>query len=256
VKNVRVVDEGISSVTLEWDASGDDGRKGEPYAYLVRTSNRGVVTEDGWNRSRRARFRYLPEQTPGRLRAEVTGLPLTSKGHVTVRAMDDVGNLGAFSVSAPFNTRALETLATNGADSLDGVVKTGTWGLQATTGGGTAFSDSPDGNYADYEDSHLELPPQSIPGKYALLTFRHLCSLEDGYDFGLVEVSVDGGLSWESVLKVTGEAENWKEERVELSPWLKEGPGEVRVRFRLKSDFSENRDGWMVDDVAWLGPVD
>ncbi|MCC6356453.1 MAG: immune inhibitor A, partial [Verrucomicrobiae bacterium] len=82
------------------------------------------------------------------------------------------------------------------------------------------------------------------------LGFYHRYSLEDGYDFGRVEISTDGGSTWAPLpgAEFTGGLANFEREQFDLSPYI--GVTGFRVRFRLQTDDSVTRDGWYVDDMV------
>jgi len=248
VKNVTVVEAGLSSLVLEWDSVGDDGMNGTAAAFEIRTGRRGVLTEEGWQRSRKETFTLTAASAPGRVRAEVSGLAIGSSGQITVRASDNVGNLGGFSASVPYAVKELRTLSMNNADSLDGATPTNTWGLEKDAGN-SVFSDSPGARYTNGSDSSLTFAAQRIDGRYAVLSYRSKAQLEDTYDFGYTEISTDDGQTWTTVASVTGEENTWGNALVDLSPYLKGSVNSVQLRFRLKSDFSEVRNGWKIDDV-------
>jgi hypothetical protein len=90
------------------------------------------------------------------------------------------------------------------------------------------------------------------------MTFWHTYSLESGWDFGLVEVSLDGGETWESPLVAysgdtdSGDAQlTWTQETLGLD-LLAHRPN-ARIRFRLVSDPSITYGGWYIDDVEIFG---
>lgn len=87
--------------------------------------------------------------------------------------------------------------------------------------------------------------------------------IEDGWDYGYVEVSADGGRTW-NILEglhtsdedvsgnaygpgYTGRSRDWKRESVDLTPFA---GGPVLVRFEYVTDDAVYRDGFMVGDVS------
>ena len=87
--------------------------------------------------------------------------------------------------------------------------------------------------------------------------------IEDGWDYGYVEVSDDGGRSW-TILNgrhtsdsdvsgnaygpgYTGRSRDWKRESIDLTPFV---GGPVLVRFEYVTDDAVYRDGFMVADVS------
>ncbi|PZN08214.1 MAG: serine hydrolase [Bacillota bacterium] len=107
----------------------------------------------------------------------------------------------------------------------------------------------------------------------ATLRFHTWFDLEEGFDFGYVEISLDGGQHWEPLrgrLKVppstgagaiggasvavegvlTGSsAGRWLEAELDLPP----ARGWVTLRFRYVTDASVNGRGWYVDEVVVVG---
>ena len=81
-----------------------------------------------------------------------------------------------------------------------------------------------------------------------VLSFWERCELEVNKDYGYVEVSVDGGSTWQGIYFANGYHETWREERVDLSAYATEP--EVWIRFRLTTNASGQYDGWWIDDVA------
>jgi hypothetical protein len=128
----------------------------------------------------------------------------------------------------------------------------GTWGLTAAAAASpvNSMTDSPGAFYANNTDAAstlavaVDLSAQPRP----VLAFLHRYSLEQGFDFGRVEVSTNGGASWSApVATWTGEKNAFGAEQLDLSAYA--SSGSFKVRFRLSSDGSVVRDGWYVDDV-------
>jgi hypothetical protein len=128
----------------------------------------------------------------------------------------------------------------------------GTWGLTAAAAASpvNSMTDSPGAFYANNTDAAstlavaVDLSAQPRP----VLAFSHRYSLEQGFDFGRVEVSTNGGASWSApVATWTGEKNAFGAEQLDLSAYA--SSGSFKVRFRLSSDGSVVRDGWYVDDV-------
>jgi hypothetical protein len=111
--------------------------------------------------------------------------------------------------------------------------------------------------------------PVLLNGDVAELRYLARWDIQGGYDFALVEVSVDTGRSWSplpgrytrpssgwegSVQKPGGTGYDrtrvdWVEEVCDLSPFLDRA---VLLRFRLESDAYDERDGMYVDDIRIL----
>ena len=104
-----------------------------------------------------------------------------------------------------------------------------------------------------------------VPSGSPALTFDANWSLEDGFDYGYVQVSTDGGESYESILcsdQVEGEAPFGPAYNGESGAFLNEScdlsafAGQtVVIAFRIVTDSSVFFDGFWVDDVAVDGTV-
>lgn len=128
----------------------------------------------------------------------------------------------------------------------------GNWGLTADTYHSSHYcwADSPGGNYSGGVNSSLTsrtfvLPDDGSP----VLSFWHRYALEEGYDFGYVEISTDGGSDWTTLASYTGAALDWYNAVVDLSGYS----GYAQIRFRLETDFNVVYDGWYIDDISIIG---
>lgn len=100
----------------------------------------------------------------------------------------------------------------------------------------------------------------------ATLTFKTLYDIEEGWDFGFVQVSTDGGATWTSlagphttdqtdpscyfiaeVPGYTGTSDGWIDEAVDLSAYA--GQSSVLLRFRYETDPASLGMGWYLDDI-------
>ncbi|MDQ2806671.1 MAG: immune inhibitor A, partial [Chloroflexota bacterium] len=105
--------------------------------------------------------------------------------------------------------------------------------------------------------------------KTATLTYAAWYDVEDGYDYGYVELSSDGGQTWTTLAAPGTTAANpngnnlghgytahsgggsdssvWVQERVDLSPYAGKA---VQLRFQYVTDDGYNADGFALDDIA------
>lgn len=113
----------------------------------------------------------------------------------------------------------------------------------------TSWHDSPGGNYSNNANTSLVSPSLDLSGMTDVyLVFWHMYSLELWEDYGYVEISTDGGSSWESTAldDFTGSG-GWSEERIHIpDSYLTDN---VKIRFRLDTDWLIRYDGWYIDDV-------
>jgi len=123
------------------------------------------------------------------------------------------------------------------------------WGVTTDQvhGGANSLTDSPGGAYQNSVDKKAAVPINLLGGNRPLLSFWHRYNLEEGKDYGYVEVSKDDGASWQCLFFVTGNsAAKWLQAQIDLSPYANK---EIRLRFRIVSDGSGVFDGWYIDDV-------
>ncbi|MBY0148106.1 choice-of-anchor J domain-containing protein [Neobacillus niacini] len=101
----------------------------------------------------------------------------------------------------------------------------------------------------------------------ATLKFDNLIDIEEQWDFGMVQVSTDGGETWnslenentrsdvveegypkikENVPGFTGTYEDWQEETFDLGKYAGQ---KVLVAFRYLTDWGSNESGWFIDNI-------
>ena len=104
------------------------------------------------------------------------------------------------------------------------------------------------GEYENYAEWNLTSPPIDLRGiSSAELSFWHKYSIEEDYDHGYVEISIDGGESWATLKSFTGEQLYWSQVKLDISTFT---GSEILLRFRLESDSSVTYDGWWIDDIV------
>ena len=147
-----------------------------------------------------------------------------------------------------------DLLFTDGFESGSGNWS-GDWGISQVTShlGNYSFTESPTGNYPNNANLIATLNQPIMLGPYfgAYLQFYHAYWIENGFDFGHIEVSIDGGNTWTEVATYTGTQSQWTFESIDLSAFC--GLNDVRIRFRLTSDGAVTEDGWYIDDVKIVG---
>jgi hypothetical protein len=132
---------------------------------------------------------------------------------------------------------------------IDGWTLTGDWQVQDGVGteGSAALVDS-DSNYLPNTDSHAVFSVNLNGMTWPVLTFSDQYDLA-GNSYGRVEISTDGTTWSESgfVYGVTGTRIDWRENKIDLSPWKDQE--RVFIRFRLMTD-SNIADGWKIDNLS------
>ncbi len=179
-------------------------------------------------------------------------LTATSPGH----AAQSVANVVAIDEQTTTTDFALPYLLTRFADDGEhgnpGWTAQSPWALstEAAASPTHAWSDSPGGNYGNGVNTALTSPTWDLSGlENATLSWRQIYDLENGWDFGHVEISTNGGTSWSEVRSVNGQGHDSAWEEVSLSLPALDGVAAARLRFRLTSDGSQVFDGWHVDDI-------
>jgi hypothetical protein len=106
------------------------------------------------------------------------------------------------------------------------------------------------GTYPNNMNASLYMPAFIATGQ-CTLSFYDWVDLEANYDYGYIEVSINGG-SWTQLGdRRNGGIQNWQ--RVERV--VSANPGDtIKIRFRATSDGSVAYNGWYIDSLK-LGPV-
>jgi carboxypeptidase T len=115
-----------------------------------------------------------------------------------------------------------------------------------------SWTDSPGGSYPNNQDASLISQPYDL-SEYGgvILNYWQICNTETDYDYCQVEVSTDGGASWQVSASFDGLGTQWEEINLEMPE--ADGHSDVQIRFRLVSDGSIVKDGWHVDDIRLKG---
>ncbi len=127
----------------------------------------------------------------------------------------------------------------------------------------SSMTESPDGNYMDNQYSQLELADQIVLPETDEITLRFWSrwEIEPSYDYCLLEVTTDGGQSWEALCgRYTrlgssdqregiplwdGVQDTWVQESIDLSSYSGQ---EISLRFTFASDGFVTGDGFYFDD--------
>ncbi|MCK5077889.1 MAG: hypothetical protein KAR38_16015, partial [Calditrichia bacterium] len=103
-----------------------------------------------------------------------------------------------------FIVSSVETIyfADNAENGMENWTADSPWGITSAEyyEGGHSFTDSPTGEYADYSDISLTssvIDLQNVPG--AALCYQTKWDIESRYDFAVVEISTNGGSSWNNL---------------------------------------------------------
>lgn len=128
------------------------------------------------------------------------------------------------------------------------------WSLSAEdySSPGTAWSDSPGGNYGTNRNVSLTSPILDLSEIADVqLRFAQHYQTESGWDYCYLEYSTDGGSTWSTKASFDGDSGGWVEAVYEMPEF--DGQAEAMIRFRLTSDVAVEDNGWHVDDVVIRG---
>lgn len=130
-----------------------------------------------------------------------------------------------------------------------------------------SITDSPDSDYADNDESWIELTETVDLGDYdiAFLSFWTKWDIESGWDYAQVMASTDDGNTWTPLCGEYSHAGNnnqdfdqpiydgtqseWVNELISLDDYVEE---EIKIAFRLVTDQNVSEDGFYFDDLKIL----
>lgn len=154
------------------------------------------------------------------------------------------------------------------ANAMSQWTPTGTWGLATNkyVSAPTSFTDSPSGNYVANSNTTLllinNIDLTNILG--ARLEFDTQWEIETDWDYGQIHISSNNGSTWTPLAGnytnagtgsfqpngeplYDGTQTTWVKESIDLSSYTGK---QIKLRFMLKSDGSQQRDGWYIDNVT------
>ncbi|MEH7253235.1 peptidase M6 [Neobacillus niacini] len=123
------------------------------------------------------------------------------------------------------------------------------------------------GNEGDEADNAIILEADLSSVSKATLNFDNYLDIEEQWDFGVVQVSTDGGQTWKSLANdntrsdvveegypkikenlpgFSGNSKAWQEESFDLSEYAGQ---KVLVSFRYLTDWGHTDSGWFIDNI-------
>ncbi|MFC4321826.1 M6 family metallopeptidase [Litchfieldia salsa] len=123
------------------------------------------------------------------------------------------------------------------------------------------------GNNGDEADNALIFEADLTAVENATLNFDNFIDIEEQWDFGVVQVSTDGGSTWTSLANentrsdvveegypkikenlpgFTGHYDEWQTETFDLSEYAGQN---ILVSFRYLTDWGYNDSGWFIDNI-------
>ncbi len=124
----------------------------------------------------------------------------------------------------------------------------GSWALTGTTAHspGSSLTDTPGG---DYNNNSATAAILNGTWQASRVGFWTRYSIEQGWDYGYVQVAADGG-PWTTVKSFTGQQNTWVYEELDLGAYAGQN---LALRFALETDTYVVDDGWYIDDVILYG---
>lgn len=123
------------------------------------------------------------------------------------------------------------------------------------------------GNLGHEIDNQIILEADLTEVSTATLQFDNFIDIEEGWDFGMVQVSTDGGDTWSSLENentrydivddgypaileqlpgFTGYYDSWKKESFDLTAYTGQ---KILINFRYMTDWGYNDSGWFIDNI-------
>ncbi len=238
------------SLKIRFNGSGDDGLVGQASSYDIRISP-SPINAGNFNTATSVNASIPPVNAGVPINYEIGGINPGTSVYVGIVAVDNLGNRSNLLAGGPFSTKPART---DGAEGTSWFSPTaGPW--QMTTEqpqtGARSWSDSPGGNYVNGANVSLTSRAIGVAGS-ATLTYFVKYDLESNYDYLYCDISVNGGVAWNQVSRVTGNSGGWKLMSLPLpaQPVPATSTSPIRVRFRMTSDSSVVKDGVYIDNLS------
>ncbi|MEX2118184.1 MAG: S8 family serine peptidase [Pirellulales bacterium] len=265
ISGLSAVESGMTSVTLTWTATGDDGAEGTAASYDVRYST-APITDANWESATRAPGAPKPKAAGTTETFAVSGLNPNQTYYFAIRALDNVGNASPLSNALQASTQPATVLYEDDMESgAPGWQASGLWHLATWRSSSplTAFYYGDDssltydtyscddfGCYSYPNSGTLTSPPINLSGAAdALLTFTEWRQVENlaPYDRAAVLISSDG-VNWTAAWESYSSTNDWAERTLDLTPWA---GGSIYIQFHFDTvdEVYNYFEGWYVDDV-------
>lgn len=254
----------INGITLSWTAVGDDGTIGKASRYEVRYST-ASITSANFSAATLAGGLPSPQSAGTPEIVTITGLAPATTYNFAIKAFDNVGN------ASPISNTMTRKTATPVVAFFDDMERPDMWTIDGSDGkGGGALwhlstrraaspthsfyygnevkgnFDTGARNFGSLTSGEIDLSKSASP----VLTFNHFLQTENfsPYDRAEVQISKDGGATWQTIFVAPITASKWRTETVDL---LAYEFMIIRLRFQFDTvDSLFNQfEGWFVDDV-------
>jgi subtilisin family serine protease len=240
--------------TISWTSTGDDKWSGQSAATDVRVSSSAISAESFGEAT--AVAAPAPGETGNLEQIRFPHEPSTEAQtfHFAMKVVDNVGNrsdMRTTSITIP----AAQVAFQDGFESESSAWSAdGSWGRVDVEGRGKVWTDSPEGTMTPSTSSGITSPTISLKettGNLLKFDAKHSLGWSDSVT---VQVSSDGGESWNNEATVAGRANrqsDWAGHSVDLSAY--DGQ-DVKVRVQLDVGSSRRpEDGFYLDQFTVLG---
>lgn len=258
----------LTQVKLTWTATGDDGMSGTANAYDIRYST-SPISPETWETANQAVGEPKPKPAGSPEEFLLGGLQPNTTYYFAMKVLDNVGNASPLSNIVIGKTSAGSIVFADDMESGPGEwVAAGTddlWHLSEHRSNSPTHAwyygdeetqryDTGGANSGTLTSPAIELTTSDD----VLLIFHEWSQLEssDTYDRTRVQLSTDGGVTWETIFESHGTNDEWTQRSVSLTPYVADAKTlQVRFWFDTIDNRFNNFEGWYVDDVQVLVAV-
>jgi len=282
IQNLKLNFFGLTSIGVIFQGAGDDNQSGKAAGYIAAITEAPLTQSSQWSNAQKLDLSYVEEDSSGLIKSEIVGLEPFQKGYLTIRAVDNAGNLGPQSPSLHFEMSRPTVVYQNDGETDEGMnfVNFGSLTFrpflrEVVAGRGQVWSDSP-GGPRDYASAYMEFPEVTITHSDTVFQFQTKLDCDLVYERGEIEYllnnETDPGGSivtfipgqgtvsvpapfWKRLSAYSASQCDWGQVNISLRNKVKAGD-KIRVRFKFRGmrTIDPNRDGWLVDDVKFLAP--
>ena len=241
---IQIISQNISGLQVSWLSSGDDGDAGSAAYYELNIADQ-PLTEASWNEGLSWKIAAADADI---VSATLSELPFNLTGYLAIRAYDNVGNSSVISDQVEVNLPKPTTIAVNKGSMMGFSSVTGDWAVIEEVGN-KLISDSPQGRYENGIDVALTTNSYAVQ-QGLILSFVSSYEIEAKYDHGFIEVSADGG-EWQEIARYSGKQDSLQRRNYSLQSFIA-GAEQFQLRFRLQTDSSVAKEGWLIDEFSLL----
>ncbi len=261
VNDLAIDNAGLASITLRWQATGDDGLEGTANGYDIRYSDVGPFD---WETATKVSDEPKPQAAGETETFAVSGLDPSTTYHFAIRVLDNVGNASELSNIVTGNTKAGSPIFEDDVESGEGewtiADDDALWHISEHRANSpqNAWYYGIEGTW-NYDtggpnSGTLTSPPIDLSDTpEALLTFYEWSEVEtnNSYDRTRVQISLDGK-NWETIFESHGTNDTWIKRVIDLTSYVDE---EIQLRFWFDTidGLFNTFEGWYIDDVTVFG---